>query len=102
MKPFISVILTVHNTEKYLRSCLDSLLAQCMKNIEIICVDDASEDDSVAIIKEYMQKDNRLELIELKENKGANYARNLALKKATGIYVSVLDADDFFETNFLI
>lgn len=101
MKPFISVILTVHNTEKYLRSCLDSLLAQCMKNIEIICVDDASEDDSVAIIKEYMQKDNRIELIELKENKGANYARNLALKKATGIYVSVLDADDFFETNFL-
>ncbi len=101
MKSVVSVILTVYNTEKYLDQCLDSLLSQSLKDIEIICVDDASTDQSVDIIRYYQRLDNRIQLIQLSKNKGANFARNIALKKAQGKYVAILDGDDFFDSTFL-
>ena len=101
MTPNVSVVLTVYNTEDYLVQCLDSLLIQTLRNIEIICIDDASQDNSVAIIRKYQETDNRIKLIELAQNKGANFARNKALGKACGKYVIILDADDFYEPDFL-
>ncbi len=101
MTPNVSVVLTVYNTENYLAQCLDSLLIQTLRNIEIICIDDASQDSSVAIIRKYQETDNRIKLIELAQNKGANFARNKALGKACGKYVIILDADDFYEPDFL-
>lgn len=101
MKPNVSVILTVYNTEKYLKKCLDSLIKQSLKNIEIICIDDASDDASVAILHEYKKSDKRIQIIEFSTNKGANFARNTALKKVNGEYVVILDADDFYERTFL-
>ena len=101
MKPNVSVVLTVYNTAKYLRQCLDSLIAQTLKNIEIICVDDASEDDSVKILKEYQKRDKRISIIVSSVNKGINYTRNTGLKKVCGKYAVILDSDDFYEQTFL-
>ena len=99
-QPVISVIMPVYNCEKYLRQCMDSVVNQTIKDIEIICVDDGSKDDSVAILKEYEAKDKRVQVI-CQENSGAGVARNMGLTKARGKYLSFLDSDDFFETDML-
>ena len=96
----VSVIIPVYNAEQYLRQCLDSVVGQTLKDIEIICVDDGSQDNSVAILKEYAARDSRLRLIREK-NRGAGAARNQGLREATGEYLSFLDADDFFEQDML-
>ena len=92
--PKVSVILPVYNTEKYLRECLDSVVNQTLKDIEIICVNDGSTDNSLAILNEYAQKDNRITIISQK-NKGAGATRNKGLKIAKGEYLYFLDSDDF-------
>ncbi len=94
--PKISVIIPVYNAEEYLRTCLDSVIHQTLKDIEKICVNDGSTDRSLDILREYEKKDKRVLVID-QENKGAGAARNNGMQYANGDYLSFLDADDFFE-----
>lgn len=98
--PIVSVIIPCYNIEKYLRQCLDSVVNQTLRNIEIICVDDGSSDNTLEILKEYEKKDDRFKIISQK-NGGAGAARNNGLRMATGKYLSFLDSDDFFELDML-
>ncbi|MCH3993389.1 MAG: glycosyltransferase family 2 protein [Prevotella sp.] len=98
--PTISIIIPVYNTEKYLRHCLDSVLAQTYKDFECILVDDGSTDDSGKICDEYMFKDERLKVFH-KKNGGASSARNVGLDNAEGKYITFCDADDYVESNWL-
>lgn len=96
----ISVVIALYNAEEYIRECLDSVLGQTYKNIEVICVDDGSTDSSADIISEYSLKDNRVKLIK-QQNQFAGVARNTGMKQAAGEYIIFLDADDFFEPDML-
>ncbi|MDD5021992.1 MAG: glycosyltransferase [Endomicrobiaceae bacterium] len=96
--PKISVIIPVYNGEKYLSQCLDSLINQTFKDIEIICIDDGSTDNSIEILEQYAQKDSRIKIIN-QENSGAAEARNNGLAHAAGDYLSILDCDDFFDSD---
>ena len=98
--PKVSVIIPVYNVEQYLHECLDSVVNQTLKEIEIICVDDGSTDKSLEILKEYAKRDNRITVI-TQENLHAGVARNAGLSVAKGEYLSFLDSDDFFELNML-
>lgn len=100
MEPKVSVIIPVYNVETYLRQCLDSVCAQTMKEIEIICVDDGSTDSSPLILKEYAEKDDRIKVL-IQKNGGAGAARNYGLRESRGEYLSFLDSDDFFEPDML-
>lgn len=95
----VSVIVPVYNVEKYLRKCLDSLVKQTLKEIEIIIVNDGTKDNSQTIIDEYVKKfpDNIKSFI--KENGGLSDARNYGLKHATGEYVGFVDSDDYIEND---
>ena len=93
----ISIILPIYNVENYIRQSLDSLINQTFKDIEIICVDDCSPDNSVSIIKEYAKNDNRIKLIELEQNAGQGNARNVGIEASTSEYIMFLDPDDWFE-----
>ena len=84
--PEISVIIPVYNVEKYLRQCLSSAVNQSFKNIEIICVNDGSSDNSLRILSEYEQLDDRILLIS-QSNKGLGAARNMGMKYAKGKYL---------------
>ena len=95
----ISIIIPVFNTAQYLRQCVDSACQQTLKNIEIIIVDDASTDNSLAIIREYESMDPRIGVIKFKNNQGLGAARNAALKQARGRYIMFLDSDDWLEVN---
>ena len=99
-KPLVSVIIPVYNVEDYIRPCLDSVLAQTLQDIEVICVDDGSTDGSAAILHEYEAKDPRVIVVE-QQNGSAGKARNTGLEKATGETLSFLDSDDFFELDML-
>lgn len=96
----LSVIVPVYNVEKYLSKCLDSLINQTLKDIEIILVNDGSPDNSQSIIDEYKKKDKRIKSI-IKENGGQGSARNLGLTKAKGEYISYIDSDDWIDSNML-
>ena len=96
MDSLVSIIIPVYNTEKYLAECLDSLIGQTYKELEIICVDDGSTDSSRKIIQEYGRKDARIRL-EVQEHSNAGAARNKGLKIARGEFIAFLDSDDFFE-----
>lgn len=96
----ISIIIPIYNTEKYIKECIDSIRKQSIKNIEIICIDDGSTDDSVEIIKEYKSIDPRVSLYQ-QSHKGVSSARNLGLKYATGEYVIFIDSDDYLIENRL-
>ena len=91
----ISVIVPVYNVEKYLNDCIDSIINQTYKNIEIILVDDGSNDSSGSICDEYAKKDNRVRVIH-KVNGGLSSARNAGLDEVTGDYVMFCDSDDMF------
>lgn len=97
----VSIIIPVYNVEHYLRQCLDSVINQTFKDIEIIVVNDCSTDNSIRIIKEYQQKDSRIFLIDLTENKGQGYARNEGMKIAKGKYITFVDADDWVTNNYV-
>ena len=94
--PKVSVIIPVYNVEEYLRECLDSVINQTLKEIEIICVDDGSIDNSLEILKEYAKKDNRISVL-TQENLHAGVARNAGLAVAKGEYVHFLDSDDWID-----
>ena len=98
--PKISVIVPVYNVENYLRQCLDSIIAQTFSDIEIICVNDGSEDSSRAILETYSQKDNRIKIID-KENGGLSSARNAGMKIAEGEFISFIDSDDWVNSEML-
>ena len=97
-QPLISVIIPVYNAEKYIKKCLETLINQTYSNLEIICVDDGSTDHSVELLEIYAKKDDRIKIFTQK-NAGPAAARNLALKKVTGEYISFVDADDFLQYN---
>lgn len=94
--PKISIIVPVYNVKKYLSKCLDSLINQTLKDIEIICVNDGSTDNSLDILNEYAKKDERIVVIN-KENSGPGASRNLGIEKARGGYILFVDADDWIE-----
>ena len=91
----ISVIIPVYNIEKYIRKCLESVINQTYKNLEIIVVNDGTKDNSMEIVREYLE-DNRIIVIN-KENGGLSSARNKGLEIATGDYISFVDSDDYLE-----
>ena len=92
--PDVSIIVPVYKTERYLRKCIDSLISQTLKNIEIIIVDDGSPDNSGIICDEYAKKDDRIKVVH-KENQGLGMARNTGLENATGKYIGFVDSDDY-------
>ncbi len=96
MQPKVSVIVPVYGVEKYLRECLDSVINQTLKDIEIICVDDGGKDNCPQIIDEYAQKDSRVIAVH-KENGGYGHSCNAGLNKASGEYVAILEPDDFID-----
>lgn len=100
MNTKISVIIPIYNTEKFLRRCLDSIVNQTFKDIEIICIDDGSTDNSFSILQEYKQKFSNFVIIQ-QSNKGAAAARNLGLSLAKGKYVCFFDSDDYFDLKML-
>ena len=86
MNETISIIIPCYNTDRYLPKCLDSIVNQTYRNLEIICIIDGSPDNSLAICKQYAEKDKRIVVIE-QDNQGSSGARNTGLKRATGKYV---------------
>lgn len=94
MEPLISVIVPIYQVESYLRQCVDSILQQTHKNLEIILVDDGSTDDGPAICDEYAEKDSRIKVIH-KENGGLSDARNVGIDAAHGEYIGFVDSDDW-------
>ena len=93
MKPLVSILIPAYNAECYIRETIDSCLNQSYKNIEVIVVDDGSDDSTVSILKEYSSKDSRLSFIE-QRRLGAQKARNLAFRSCHGDYIQYLDSDD--------
>ena len=97
----ISVIVPVYNVEDYLKECLDSIINQTLKEIEILCIDDCGTDNSIDILREYSKKDNRIKIISHKENKGLGPARNTGINEAKGEYISFIDSDDYISRDYL-
>lgn len=96
----VSVIVPVYNVEKYLRECVDSVLAQTYKNLEVILVDDGSTDACPQICDEYAKKDNRVCVIH-KKNGGLSDARNVGIENASGTYITFVDSDDIIDQNMI-
>ena len=97
----ISIIIPVYNIEKYLRECLDSVINQTLHDIEIICINDGSTDNSLEILKEYSQKDSRFILID-RENRGVAKSRNEGIEKAQGEFVCFMDPDDIYPNSDIL
>ena len=100
MNPKVSIIVPIYNMSKYLSKCLDGLVNQTLKDIEIICVDDCSTDNSVEICKGYANTDSRIRIIEQETNQGSGAARNCAINSVQGEYLYFMDPDDEIEENF--
>ena len=97
-RPKVSIVVPIYNVEKYLRQCLDSVVNQTLKEIEIICVDDGSTDSSPEIIQEYVEKDNRVKVIS-KPNSGYGNSMNRGFDMAEGEYIGIVESDDYAEPN---
>ena len=95
----VSIIVPVYNVEKYLKRCLDSLVNQTLKDIEIICVNDGSTDGSLAILNEYVRNDDRIVVIN-QENSGQSVARNRGIDVAKGEYLGFVDSDDWVSEDY--
>lgn len=101
MKDLISIIIPVYKVEKYLRECIDSVIHQTYKDIEVILVDDGSPDNCGKICDEYAKQDTRIKSIHI-ENGGVSKARNVGLDTATGKYVAFVDSDDIVDKNYIL
>lgn len=99
MEELISVIIPIYNKEKYISDCLESILCQTYKNLEIILINDGSEDNSKTICEKYAKIDGRIKLIST-ENRGAARARNTGIELANGKYISFIDADDYISRTY--
>ncbi len=97
--PKVSVIVPIYNVEQYLARCLDSILSQSFADIEVVCVDDGSPDDSISIAEDYARRDSRIRIIR-QENKGLGGARNTGIDNATGQYVAFIDSDDYISEDY--
>ena len=97
----VSIIIPVYNAEKYIRKCLDSVITQTLRNIEIICINDASIDNSLEILMEYSVKDTRLKIINNEKNIGVTKSRNIGLNNSLGEYIFFIDIDDWIEINYI-
>lgn len=97
--PRVSVVIPVFNAMKHLSTCLDSLLAQTMKDIDIICVDNGSSDGSYDLLQQYAERDSRVRVFSVTK-KGAGTCRNFGIAKARGLYVGFVDSDDFVEPHY--
>lgn len=100
IEDIVTIIIPVYNTEKYLEKCLNSVLEQSHKNLEIILINDGSTDNSLNICKEFQKLDNRIKIIN-QENNGVSVARNKGLDIASGEYIAFIDSDDFIEKNMI-
>ena len=95
--PGISVIIPMYNAERYIKSCIMSVLRQTLQDFELICVDDCSTDNTVQVVMELAQKDSRIRLVKLAQNSGgASEPRNMGLRLSRGKYIMFLDADDMY------
>jgi len=92
-KPLVSILITTYNSEKYIKECLESILNQTYKNLEIIIIDDCSKDNTLNILKEY--KDNRIKIYSNKHNLGISKNLNKGLNKCNGEYIAIMDSDDW-------
>jgi glycosyltransferase involved in cell wall biosynthesis len=101
MKPLISIITPCYNASKYIAATIESVQNQTYKHWELLIVDDFSTDNSVSIIKSYQQNDNRIKLLELKQNSGPAIVRNKGIEQAQGSYLTFIDADDIWLSNFI-
>ena len=99
--PKISVIIPVYNKGKYLSCCLESVIKQTLQDIEIICINDGSKDNSLDILNDYAQKDSRIIVVD-QENHGVSYSRNKGLEIAKGKYVHFFDADDYYYKDYAL
>lgn len=97
----VSIIIPIYNVESYLRQCLDSVMNQTCSDWEALLIDDFSGDGSAGIAEEYCKKDSRFRLIRQEKNNGQSAARNRGLDEAKGDFVAFLDADDWWDRDFL-
>lgn len=95
----ISIIIPVYNSAKFLKQCMESLINQTLKEIEIICINDGSTDESLEILKFYSQKDERIKIVD-KENEGQSVARNIGIEMASGEYLGFVDSDDWVDLDY--
>lgn len=98
--PKVSVVLPCYNVSRYIGRCLNSLTCQTLSDIEIICVDDKSSDDTAEIIRQYAMRDSRIKLIQQKKNAGVSVARNTGVDAASGEYIGFVDPDDWVERDY--
>lgn len=93
----VSIIVPIYNVEIYLEECLDSILNQTLKDIEIICVNDGSTDSSLTILKDYAERDNRIKIID-KKNSGYGHSMNVGIDNAIGKYIGIVEPDDYIKS----
>lgn len=99
--PKITVALSVYNVSSYIRGAVDSILSQTFKDFELLCIDDASTDETYAILQEYALKESRIRLFRQEYNQGLSVSRNLAIQEALGEYIVMIDGDDLFSNTML-
>ena len=97
----ISIIIPIYNTEKYLEEWLQSIISQTYQKFEVICVNDASTDNSLKILEKYAQSDSRIKIINHKKNKGVATARNTGIKNTKSEYITFIDSDDKVAPTYL-
>lgn len=100
-QPTVTLLVAVYNTAGFLRQCLDSLCQQTLRDIQVVCVDDGSTDDSWDVLQEYSHRDRRVEVYHLDQNAGQAKARNVALSHARGTYIGFVDSDDWLAPDCL-
>lgn len=97
----VSVVITCYNLEKYIGRCIESVINQTYNNLEIIVVNDCSTDNSLKVIKEFAKRDNRIKIVNLRKNHGCGYAKRTGGDKATGNYITFVDADDYILPDYI-
>ena len=100
-KPIVSVVVPVYNAEQFLSECIESVLRQSYRDIQLILIDDSSTDDSGRICQQYTKQDNRIHYIRQSNNGGVCKARNTGINKANGKYICFMDSDDFIEEDYI-
>lgn len=100
MKPIVSILIPVYNVEKYLRKCIESVINQTYKNLDIVLVDDGSTDNSGLICDEFALLDNRIKVYH-NDNRGVSYSRNFGLSRCVGEYLVLLDSDDYVTYDYV-
>ena len=100
-QPLVSIVVPIYNVQEYIAECLYSLIRQTYRNIEIICVDDCTLDNSMYIVRQIQRIDSRIKLVTHTENRGLGGARNTGIGVATGKYIMFVDSDDTIEKNML-